>query len=153
MFSHTNDDGQIMIPDLVFYSDMLSCIRFELFVAEVKKEGNYSNGHIEKDLIKLRKEMQLALNMMVYYKVKDPEVVGLLVEGMITLLIVCLASTKLFEIGLIMLFYKMDLCYNGQYRMIKIITCNMIRKNANDDILLVLSNIQKLDQVTVSSND
>lgn len=74
-------DGQLMIPDFVVYVDPISTIKFELFIIEVKKHGNYGNGNLEKDLIKLGKEMQLALDKLVLYKVENPEVVGLLVEG------------------------------------------------------------------------
>lgn len=76
-----NSDGKVMIPDLALYADPLSTINFELFVVEVKKQGNYSNGNLEKDLIKLGKEMKLALDKLLQYKVKNPEVPGLLVEG------------------------------------------------------------------------
>lgn len=80
MASYCND-GQLMTPDFVVYVDPISTIKFELFIIEVKKHGNYGNGNLEKDLIKLGKEMQLALDKLVLYKVENPEVVGLLVEG------------------------------------------------------------------------
>jgi hypothetical protein len=67
MLSYTND-SQLMIPDLVVYVDPLSTI-------------NCSNGNFEKDLVKLGKEMQLAIDKLIIYKVENPEVVGLLVEG------------------------------------------------------------------------
>lgn len=80
MLSYTND-SQLMIPDLVVYVDPLSTINFELFIIELKKHGNCSNGNFEKDLVKLGKEMQLAIDKLIIYKVENPEVVGLLVEG------------------------------------------------------------------------
>ncbi|KAG0863184.1 hypothetical protein G6F16_011990 [Rhizopus arrhizus] len=45
--------GQVMIPDFALYSDALTAINFELFVVEVKKPGNFSNGHLETDIVKL----------------------------------------------------------------------------------------------------
>lgn len=80
MASYSND-GKLMIPDFVAYVDPMSTINFELFVIEVKKHGNYGNENLEKNLIKLGKEMQLALDKLVLYKVENLEVVGLLVEG------------------------------------------------------------------------
>lgn len=71
--------GQIMIPDLVIFIDPLSVTNFELLLIEVKKHGNYSNGNLEKDLVKLGKEMQLALNKLITHDVKNPEVLGLLI--------------------------------------------------------------------------
>ncbi|KAG1457945.1 hypothetical protein G6F56_006504 [Rhizopus delemar] len=72
---------QVMIPDFALYLDPLTVASFELFVIEVKKPGNFSNGHLELDLVNLSKEMQLALDKLIEKKVKNPEVVALLVEG------------------------------------------------------------------------
>ncbi|KAI8967535.1 hypothetical protein BDF20DRAFT_840088 [Mycotypha africana] len=94
--------GQVMIPDFVLYLDTLTATKFELFVVEEKKPGNFSNGHLETDLIKFEKEMQLALDKLIEKKVKDPEVVALIVEG--------------YKVTT----FKMDLRYNGQYRMIEL---------------------------------
>lgn len=76
-----NNDGQLIIPDLVLYITPLSNINFELFVVEVKKHGNFSNGSFENDMIKLGKDMKLALDKMVAYKVDSPEVISLLIRG------------------------------------------------------------------------
>lgn len=57
--------GQIMIPDLASFIDPLSVVNFELLLIEVKKHGNYSNGNLEKDLVKSGKEMQLSLNKLI----------------------------------------------------------------------------------------
>ena len=60
----------------------------------MKKQGNCSNGGLEKDLVKLGKEMQLALNKFVAYKVENPVVTGLLVEGNFNSFIcLCIAKT------------------------------------------------------------
>ncbi|RCH86879.1 hypothetical protein CU097_008561 [Rhizopus azygosporus] len=71
---------QAMIPDFTLYSDPLTVTNFELFVVEVKKSGSFSNGHLETDIVKLGKEMQLALDKFIEKKVKSPKVVALLVE-------------------------------------------------------------------------
>jgi hypothetical protein len=47
----------------------------------VKRKGNYRNNTYEDDVVKLGKEMQIALNKLVKMKVKSPEIVGILVEG------------------------------------------------------------------------
>lgn len=74
-------DGQIMIPDLALFIEPNSGTKYELFFVEVKRKGNYQNNHLEDDLVKLGKEMHTALNKLVKKKVRNPEVVGLLVEG------------------------------------------------------------------------
>ena len=51
------------------------------FFVEVKRKGDFANGHLESDTVKLGKEMQIAINKLILRKVKCPEVVGLLVEG------------------------------------------------------------------------
>lgn len=70
-----------MIPDLAIFINPSSVTNFELLLIEVKKHRNYSNGNLEKVLVKLGKEMQLALNKLLTHNVKNPEVLGLLVEG------------------------------------------------------------------------
>ncbi|CAO3704078.1 unnamed protein product [Rhizopus stolonifer] len=114
MLSYTND-GQLMIPDLVVYVDPLSTINFELFIIE------------------LGKEMKLAIDKLVVYKVENPEIVGLLVEGV-----------KVTA-------FKMDLAYNGQYRMLEMGQFFVFRDNVND-IMLLPSIMQKLDQIKVSDD-
>ncbi|GAA5800827.1 hypothetical protein HPULCUR_006266 [Helicostylum pulchrum] len=127
MSSGTND-GQMMIPDLALYIDPLSVINFELFIVEVKKHGNFSNGTLENDMIKLGKEMKLAVDKLITHKVDSPEIIGLLIRGLnVTVM-------------------KMDLQYNGQYRLIEISTFFLVRDTI-DDIMLIPSIIQKLDQV------
>ena len=66
-------------------------------------------------MIKLSKEMHIALNKLVVKKVKKPEVVGLLVEDHKAVA------------------YKMDIKYNGQYRMIEISRFHFSR-DISDDI-------------------
>ncbi|KAG1041172.1 hypothetical protein G6F43_012143 [Rhizopus delemar] len=122
-----NNDGQLIIPDLVLYITLLSNINFELFVVEVKKHGNFSNGSLENDMIKLGKEMKLPLDKMVAYKVDSPEVISLLIRGS--------KATVM----------KMDLLYNGQYRLIEISNFFIVRDTV-EDIMLIPGIIQKLDQ-------
>ncbi|CAO3629978.1 unnamed protein product [Mucor hiemalis] len=98
----THPNNQTMIPDFTLFMDPLSTMNFELFFVEVKRPGNTSNGTLESDLTKLGKEMQIALNKLVLQKVDKPVVVGLLIEG-------TKAST-----------FKMDIVYNGQYRMVEL---------------------------------
>lgn len=62
--------------------------------------------------------MHTALNKLVEKMVKNPEIVGLLVED-------CNAVA-----------YKMNLEYNGQYQMLEISRLNFTRENV-DDILLI----------------
>lgn len=63
--SSYNDEGQLMIPDLILYINPLYITNFELLVVEVKKHGNFSNGSFENDMIKLGKKRKLALDKMV----------------------------------------------------------------------------------------
>lgn len=79
--SSYDNDGQLIIPDLILYITLLSAINFELFVVKIKKHGNFSNGSFENDMIKLGKEMKLVLDKMVAYKVNSPEVIGHLIMG------------------------------------------------------------------------
>ncbi|KAG1466911.1 hypothetical protein G6F46_000479 [Rhizopus delemar] len=121
-------NNQTMLPDLVLYADPISKMNYELFFVEVKRKGNFANGHLESDIVKLGKEMQIAINKLILRKVKCPEVVGLLVEGYV--------ATA----------YKMDLKFNGQYRMVEIskfnFTCNSV-----GDIMLVPTIMEKLYQI------
>ncbi|CAO3682352.1 unnamed protein product [Rhizopus stolonifer] len=124
----THPINQTMVPDFVLYVDPISTMNFELFLVEVKRLGNYSNGSFEKDLVKLGKEMQIALNKLVLHKVNNPVVVGLLIEG-----------TKA-------VVFRMDLAYNGQYRMVELsrfhFLCNYV-----DDIWLVPAIMEKFHQI------
>lgn len=71
----------VMIPDFVLWVEPHSEVSFEVFFfVEAKKQGNFSNGPLESDLVKLGKEMQLGLKL-IKTKVANPEVVGLLLEG------------------------------------------------------------------------
>ncbi|KAG1048970.1 hypothetical protein G6F43_008679 [Rhizopus delemar] len=105
-----------------------SNINDELFFIEVKRPGKYNNGHLESNLVKLDKEMQIALNKSILRKVASPEVVGLLIEGYT-------ATT-----------YKMDLKFNGQYRMMELSRFHFVRE-CIDDILLVPAVMEKLFQI------
>ncbi|KAG1521320.1 hypothetical protein G6F47_003389 [Rhizopus delemar] len=121
-------DGQIMMPDFVLFIELSSAINDEVFFMEVKRKGNHSNNTLENDMIKLSKEMHIALNKLVVKKVKKPEVVGLLVEDHKAVA------------------YKMDIKYNGQYRMIEISRFHFAR-DISDDILLLPAIIEKLNQM------
>ncbi|KAG0784873.1 hypothetical protein G6F16_008545 [Rhizopus arrhizus] len=67
----------------------------QTMLSDLVLKGDFANGHLESDTVKLGKEMQIAINKLILRKVKCPEVVGLLVEG-------CVATA-----------YKMDLKFNG----------------------------------------
>ncbi|PHZ11633.1 uncharacterized protein RHIMIDRAFT_244120 [Rhizopus microsporus ATCC 52813] len=121
-------DGQIMMPDFVLFIKLSSAISYEVFFMEVKRKGNHSNNTLENDMIKLSKEMHIALNKLVVKKVKKPEVVGLLAEDHKAVA------------------YKMDIKYNGQYRMIEISRFHFAR-DISDDILLLPTIIEKLNQM------
>lgn len=71
---------QAMKPNLILFINPLSRTNHELLFVEVKRKGNYANGNLESDLIKLGKEMQIALDKLVMLKIKEPEIVGILVE-------------------------------------------------------------------------
>lgn len=73
--------NQTMIPDFVLFVEPLSLMNFELFFVEVKTRGKTSNSNSESDLIKLGKEMQIAINKLVFQRVKNPQVVGILIQG------------------------------------------------------------------------
>ncbi|KAI9469061.1 MAG: hypothetical protein EXX96DRAFT_492388, partial [Benjaminiella poitrasii] len=46
-----------------------------------KKHDVYGIGNLEKALLKLGKEIQLTLDKLITYKIENPEVIGLLIEG------------------------------------------------------------------------
>lgn len=70
-----------MIPDLTPFVEINSTTNYELFFVKVKRKGKYQNNHLANDLVKLGKEMHTALNKLVKKRVRNPEVVGLLIEG------------------------------------------------------------------------
>ena len=70
-----------MIPDLTLFIEVNSTTNYELFFVEVKRKGKYQNNNLENDLVKLGKEMHTALNKLMKKRVRNPEVVGLLIEG------------------------------------------------------------------------
>lgn len=72
-----------MKPDLTHFINPLLSTNHELLFVEVKRKENYANRNLENDLIKLGKEMQIALDKLVMLKIKEPKVVGILVEGKI----------------------------------------------------------------------
>jgi hypothetical protein len=72
-----------MKPDFVLYTRISTITNHELFFVEFKRKGNYANGTGGSDLIKLGKEMQVAINKLVIRRVTNPEVVGMVVEGKI----------------------------------------------------------------------
>lgn len=72
-----------MKPDLTHFINPLLSTNHELLLVEVRRKENYANGNLENDLIKLGKEMQIALDKLVMLKIKEPKVVGILVEGKI----------------------------------------------------------------------
>ncbi|KAG1527497.1 hypothetical protein G6F47_012291 [Rhizopus delemar] len=112
--------NQTVLPDFVMFVEPLSAIMFELLFVEVKRRGNKSNGNSESDLVKLGKEMQIALNKLMFQGVVDPEVVAYLL--------------------------KMDLRFNGQYRMIEISKFYISMKSV-DDLMVLPSILEKLAQV------
>lgn len=75
-----HDQIHVMIPDLVIYVELHGS-KYELFVLEAKKPWNYNNGNIENDLLKLGKELQVALNKLIVFGVHNPVVPGLHIEG------------------------------------------------------------------------
>lgn len=54
-----------------------------LFVFKINWNSNYANGNLESDLVKLGKEIQLALNKLIMLRIKNPEVNGVLIEDKI----------------------------------------------------------------------
>ncbi|EIE76307.1 hypothetical protein RO3G_01011 [Rhizopus delemar RA 99-880] len=105
-----------------------SAINYELFFVEVKRKGNYANGTGESDTVKLGKEMKIALDNLMIKKVKNPEIVGIVVEDHTAIV------------------FKMDLCYNGQYRMVEL-SKFLFFSHMTDEILLLPDILEKLAQV------
>ncbi|KAI9257971.1 hypothetical protein BDA99DRAFT_420922, partial [Phascolomyces articulosus] len=83
-----------LIPDFVIYTEPYSNKNFEFMFLEVKKKGKQTNVY-ESYIIKLGKELEIAVDKLVNEEVDSPEVAGILVEG------------------LDMTTYKLDLKYNG----------------------------------------
>ncbi|RCH88876.1 hypothetical protein CU097_002686, partial [Rhizopus azygosporus] len=75
------DDGQMRLPRQTLVFGPSSVVNFKLFIVEVKKPGNFSNSRLETDLVKLGKEMQVVLDKLIKKKVESPEVVALLIGG------------------------------------------------------------------------
>ncbi|KAL0085068.1 hypothetical protein J3Q64DRAFT_1814507 [Phycomyces blakesleeanus] len=123
--------GQLMMPDYVLFVEPYSSITFELCFVEVKRKGNHYKGNYESDLVKLGKEVQITINKLVLQRVANQEIVGLLIKE-----------------DHVATSFKMDLKYNGQYRMMKISEFNFIRK-APDDILLLPTIMEKLNQIKI----
>ena len=71
---------------------------------EVKKKGKQAHVY-ESDIIKLGKELKIAVDKLVNGGVDGAEVIGILVEG------------------LKVMTYKMDLKYDGRYQMCVLNTC------------------------------
>lgn len=62
-------DGQVLVPDFVLYLEILSTVNFFFSLCGgKKKKKNYRNSNLEDDLVKLGKEMQVALNKLVRNK-------------------------------------------------------------------------------------
>ncbi|KAG1051327.1 hypothetical protein G6F43_006453 [Rhizopus delemar] len=126
---HPNHSSkQTMKPDFALYLSPSSAINYELFFVEVKRKGNYANGTGESDTVKLGKEMKIALDKLMIKKVKNPEIVGIVVEDHTAIV------------------FKMDLCYNGQYRMVEL-SKFLFFSHMTDEILLLPDILEKLAQV------
>lgn len=74
------------MPDSVAYVCAISTTKHEFFFMEVKTTDQACNK-FQRDLIKLGKAMQIALDKLILIGVDSPEVVGLLVEGTYLLLL------------------------------------------------------------------
>lgn len=72
-------DIPVMRPDYVLFIG--ASTNFELLFVEVKRTGTWFNS--TGDLVKLGKEMQVALDKLVIKRVNNPTVVGMVVEGKI----------------------------------------------------------------------
>lgn len=73
-------DSQIIMPDFVLYTESDTAI-YELLFVEVKRRANNLNNDFESDLVKLGKEMQIALNKLIRKRVRNPRIIGLHVVG------------------------------------------------------------------------
>jgi hypothetical protein len=140
----------MMKPDFVLYTSPSSITNYELFFVEVKRKGNFANGTGESDLVKLGKEMQIALNKLVLKKIKNPEVVGMVVEGKINDLIEIHSCTHItiLQIDHTAIVFKMDLVFNGQYRMAELFKFRFF-SGKTDEILLLPDVLEKLSLVRV----
>lgn len=68
--------GQFMMPDFVLFIELSSAINYEVFFMEVKRKGNLSNNTLENDMIKLSKEMHIALNKLVVKKLRNQKLLA-----------------------------------------------------------------------------
>lgn len=64
-----NPGDKMMIPDFMLFAKLPSAIKYKVFFVEVKRKGNYNNNCLQNDVIKLEKEVHLALNKLVHKKV------------------------------------------------------------------------------------
>lgn len=101
--------NQIMMPDFVIFVEPRSSMTFELCFVEVKRKGNHYKGTKETDLVKIGKQLKISLDKLMMQKVSNPEVVGIIIKE-----------------DHVATVFRMDLEFNGQYRMIKISELNFI---------------------------
>ncbi|KAF7727411.1 hypothetical protein EC973_007575 [Apophysomyces ossiformis] len=90
------------------------------------RKGNNSNGRLECDLVKLGKELLIALNKLVDYGIDDPEVYGLLVEEEDEATV-----------------FKLDIQHDGIYRMVELSKMSVLWK-FEDHVMLLPSIVEKL---------
>ncbi|KAI7853854.1 hypothetical protein BDC45DRAFT_441612 [Circinella umbellata] len=119
-----------LIPDFVAYTEPYSDMNFDFMFLEVRKKGKQANVY-KSDIIKLGKELKIAVDKLVSEGVNNPEVVGINVEG------------------LEMTTYKLDLEHNGQYGMCKLNSCSLPREGANN-VGLIPTCIKYMIQVEIS---
>lgn len=62
----------MIIPDFVVYADSFSTVNHELQFVEVKRKGNCKIDSFESGLVRLGKEMQITMNMLVLTKNEVP---------------------------------------------------------------------------------
>ncbi|KAG0183702.1 hypothetical protein DFQ28_001216, partial [Apophysomyces sp. BC1034] len=113
-------------PDYVAYIDPISTMNFELLTMEVKRSDKQTNK-FEPDLVRLGKQLQTMLDKLIYAKVKEPVVAGLLIVGYEAIA------------------YRMDLRHSGQYRLVEISRFEFPSKTSH--ILLLPDILEKLRQI------
>ncbi|CAO3639221.1 unnamed protein product [Cunninghamella echinulata] len=136
------------LPDFTLFINICGLV-FDLMVVEVKKPNDCRNIM---DMPKIGAEMKNLLNELVNYKVESPVVVGLWVSGFF-----CKS-------------YKMDLSYNGVYRLVQldefelphtidditksstIISCFLKMKNIINNTITNLENASKRKLKIISNN-
>ncbi|CAO3651166.1 unnamed protein product [Cunninghamella echinulata] len=121
-----DNTATLMADYTIFYQSNLNK-NFDLFVVEVKPIGKSCGSQVQSDLVKLGKEMKRMVDFLVAEDIDQITVCGMLVKG-----IEC--ST-----------YKMDLEYDGMYRMVQLGGFHLLRNET--DILLTPKIIQHLIQV------